>query len=440
MASQNVRVEAVRVMQHLHTRGGSLTRLLPDAQQRVAGADRALLQASCYGLARWSWRLAGLVDQLLQKPLKQKDLDVHLLMQLGVFQLEFTRMAAHAAVDTTVTAAAKLGKPWARGLVNGVLRNYQRQSTKLEAGLSESARLAHPPWLLTQLRKDWPDDYAAIVAANNAQGPMTLRVNGKQNSCEDYRQVLAATGHQAQVVAIAPDALVLDAPLPVNELPGFAAGQVSVQDAAAQLAATILAQHCPAGGRLLDACSAPGGKTTHALESGHWQSVLALDHDAQRLQRVGESVLRLQLTEQVSMRCADAAQTDDWWDGQAFDAVLLDAPCTGTGVIRRHPDIKLLRRPDDVQSLAERQLSLLHALWPTVAANGYLLYATCSVLKAENDQVITQFLADTPDARALDPLPDWPDGVCQAGSAGRQILPGENGMDGFFYALLVKAS
>lgn len=433
---------AVQVITQLLTRGGSLTRLLPAAQQRVATADRALLQAYCYGLARWSTRLAGVVDQLLKSPLRRKDLDVYLLLQLGVFQLAYMHTAPHAAVNATVAATAGLGKPWARSLVNAVLRNYQRRTDSLIARLSPAARLAHPQWLLELLQSDWPHHWQAIVEANNQQPPMTLRVNSRQSGIDAYLECLLAAGQTASPVAAAPQALILAKPVAVDLLPEFESGSVSVQDAAAQLASRILTDACPTGGRLLDACAAPGGKTAHALESGHWQSVVALDNDESRLQRVRDSVLRLALARQLVTHCADALQVDDWWDGQPFDAILLDAPCTGTGVIRRHPDIKLLRRTEDVVSLAQQQLSLLRALWPTLAVGGHLLYATCSVLKAENENLLAQFLSNTDDAEHLDPLAENTaadrSGWGEARPVGRQIFPGAENMDGFYYALVVK--
>ena len=454
-AAVAVRVAAVRVLERLLDGGGSLTRLVPEAQAALPSGDRALLQAYAFGLARWAPQLQGVLDALMERPLKAKDVDVRLLLQLGLFQLLHTRTPPHAAVDATVAATRALEKPWAKGLVNGVLRNAIRQRDALLDGLDESARLAHPSWLLERLRTDWPGRWREIAEANNRQAPMVLRVNLARGSRDDYRDRLAAAGHVARpVVADAPRAgaldvgtpendasperrsddaraadelpaaLVLDAPLAVGALPGFEDGAVSVQDGAAQLAVGFLIEAVPVGTRLLDACAAPGGKTAQALESGHFGEVVALDRDAARLERVAETLARLGF-DGVPLRSADAADTGRWWDGTPFGAVLLDAPCTGTGVVRRHPDIKLLRRASDVAALVAEQSRLLDALWPTLAPNGALLYATCSVLRAEGEGQVAAFLARRPDA---------------ALAHERRVLPGENGgsMDGFYHALLVR--
>jgi 16S rRNA (cytosine967-C5)-methyltransferase len=435
MSGQDVRVAAVKVMQQLHTGGGSLTRLLPVAQATVADADRALLQAMCFGMARWSQRLSGLVDSLLDKPLKRKDQDIYLLMQLGIYQLAHTRVAPHAAVDTTVAAVKKMGKPWAKGLVNAVLRNYQRQVSSLEDGLSESSTLAHPEWLLTHFQQDWPQDWTRIVEQNNQQAPMTLRVNQRHHTTEQYLALLEKQELLATPVEFVPSALVLEKATSVHALPGFADGHVSVQDGAAQIAASILGKG--AGKRLLDACAAPGGKTAHALEFGDWQQVVALDQDAERLEKVGETLDRLALGERAVLQSADAANLDSWWDKQAFDAVLLDAPCSGTGVIRRHPDIKLLRRASDIDELVKTQQALMHALWSTLTPGGHMLYATCSIIKAENEHQVAWFAEQHSDASQV-PLSIGVGRVSDTGCV--QILPGEQGMDGFFYALLEKQS
>jgi len=428
----DVRVAAVRVIEALLGGGGSLTRLLPPAQAALPEADRALLQAFAFGLARWSVRLDALLDELMERPLKKKDVDVHLLLQLGLFQLLHTRTADHAAVDATVAATRALDKPWARGLVNAVLRNALRRREALLAGLDEGARLAHPAWLLEALVRDWPERWREIAAANNEQAPMVLRVNLAKGSREAYGERLVAADLAAAALDASPAALALERAVPVGALPGFEDGLVSVQDAAAQLAVGFLIDAVAPGVRLLDACAAPGGKTAQALESGHFGEVVALDHDAERLGRVRETLARLGLHGRVTLASADAADTDAWWDGEPFDAVLLDAPCTGTGVIRRHPDIKLLRRAEDVVALAAEQRRLLEALWPTLAPGGSLLYATCSVLRAEGETRIADFVGRHADATLAHE---------------RRVLPGEGagpdgrgGMDGFYHARLVRTA
>jgi len=434
MAKSNVRVSAVHVMVKLQSGGGSLTKLIPEAQQKLEDRDRALLQAFCFGLARWSTQLSACVDALLSKPLKQKDADVYWLMQLGVLQLAHMRMADHAAVDTTVAAVKPLGKPWAKGLVNAVLRNYQRQQANIEAKLDEPARLAHPAWLLEIYKKDWPSHWQEIVEQGNQQAPLTLRINVQKSGTEQYQQQLRDAGIESTQVSGVETALSLNTPVQVSMLPGFDKGYASVQDAAAQLAAGILGTGDHK--RMLDACAAPGGKTAHALEHGHWQELLAIDNDPTRLERVEQNLQRLQLSDRCVVKCADVNDVSDWWDGKAFDAILLDAPCSGTGVIRRHPDIKLLRREDDIQALVDMQKSMMDALWSTLNSGGRMLYATCSVLKCENEHQVDAFIERHNDA-SVKPL-SLPAG--QTRSAGHvQILPGESGMDGFFYALLEKA-
>ena len=426
--SQNAdqRLVCIQLMQELQTKGGSLTRLLPKALSRVADADRSQLQAWSYGMARWSGELRGLVDQLLDKPLKPKDLDVYLLMQLGVFQLRHTPIAPHAAVNETVNVIKRLKKPWARGLVNAVLRNYQRQCDALEQALSDSAQFSHPDWLLQRFKQDWSDQWQSICEANNTQAPMTLRVNRNHHSASDYLQLLNEQGVMASEVPDVDDALMLRSPVSVTVLPGFEQGHVSVQDAAAQLAGQQLMRFAPRNGRMLDACAAPGGKTALVLERQHFTSVTALDVDKERLQRVSETLQRLAMREDAQLIAADARHVASWWDGVPFDAILLDAPCSGTGVIRRHPDIKLLRRDSDIAALVAVQESLLDALWGTLADRGVLLYATCSILKDENEHQVERFVARTPGASLLTDM--------------RQILPGEQGMDGFFFAPIGKGA
>jgi 16S rRNA (cytosine967-C5)-methyltransferase len=386
----------------------------------------------CYGVLRYYPRLAYLAAQLLNKPLKRKDLDVQQLILIGLYQLAYLKVPAHAAVAETVAATRLLGKDWATGLVNALLRGFQRGAAPLlaQADTDPVARYAHPAWWLTQLQSDWPAHWQDILAANNQRPPMTLRVNARHGSRDDYAARLQAAGIIAQPVAQAPQALTLENPVDVAQLPGFGEGAVSVQDAAPQLAAPLL--ELAPGQRVLDACAAPGGKTAHLLETEPSLHVLALDKDAQRLARVQDTLARLQLA--ADLCHGDAANPPDWWDGKAFDRILLDAPCSGSGVIRRHPDIKLLRTAQDILTLAQQQRCLLDALWPLLARGGILLYATCSVLMAENQHNLARFLADHTNAREQPIGADWG----QAQTPGRQILPGENGMDGFYYARLMK--
>lgn len=429
----DARVAAALAIRQVLVEGRSLASALPPLLAALPAGERALAQELSYGTLRWVPRLQALASQLLDKPLRERDQDIHALLLCGLYQLLYLNIPSHAAVSLTVDAAAKLGKEWAKGLLNGVLRRLQREQVELLAAVdtSESAALAHPHWLLERLRQDWPEHWQAIASANNGRPPMTLRVNLSHGSREHYLERLAAAGIAAQPSDPVVSAVTLDTPLAVERLPGFNNGDVSVQDAAAQLAATLL--ELQPGQRVLDACAAPGGKTGHILETSTPLQVLALDSEAERLQRVSDNLQRLGL--QAELRVGDAGAPETWWDKQPFDRILLDAPCSGSGVIRRHPDIKSLRRPEDISALTAQQARLLRALWPLLAPGGILVYATCSVLPAENAAQVAAFLREYPDASERPITAHWGHAV----AVGRQILPGEKGMDGFYYACLSKA-
>lgn len=433
-ANASVRVAAARTLAAVLGDRRSLDSALPDGLGGLAqGADRALLQELCYGVVRWHGRLEAVARRLLRKPFKRRDGDVHALLLVGLYQLIYLRIPAYAAVTETVAASRALGKPWAAGLLNGVLRNYQRHAQELlratDAG--DVAAFSHPHWLLERLRQDWPQHWRAIAAANNERAPMTLRVNACRQSRAEYELALQAEDLAAHSVDYAADGLVLEQAVDVGRLPGFAAGAVSVQDGAAQLAADLLDPG--AGMRVLDACAAPGGKTAHMLERANGlAAMLAVDIDAERLRRVSDNLARLEL--KADLRQGDAAHPQTWWDGRSFERILLDAPCSATGVIRRHPDIKLLRRDQDIDALATRQAAMLDALWPLLTPGGMLLYATCSVLRAENVQQVSRFLLQHADAQESPIDAAWG----HACEHGRQILPGQHGMDGFYYARLEK--
>jgi 16S rRNA (cytosine967-C5)-methyltransferase len=345
--------------------------------------------------------------------------------------LQFTRAAPHAVVDHAVQACVRLRKGSAKGLVNGVLRNFLRGPDALlsQARKTEEGRWSYPQWWIDQVRRDYPYHLGAVLEAGNAHPPMTLRVNLRRIARDDYLALLTAEGLLAE--AIGPAALLLAQPVGVDRLPGFGDGLVSVQDLAAQYAQPLL-EPAP-GQRVLDACAAPGGKTAHLLERTDLD-LIAIDSDAQRLERVRETLLRLQLP--ARLICADAGEPSTWWDGKPFDRILLDAPCTAAGIVRRHPDIKWLRRPEDIPALAAQQRRLLQALWHTLAAGGKLLYATCSIFPAENQLQVAAFLQSHPEAKLL-PLSGFPEGP-KIGNIPGQILPDPR-HDGFFYALLQKA-
>lgn len=393
----------------------------------------SLVQELVYGTLRWFHQLAGIAALLLAKPPKPKDQDVYALLLAGLYQLRHLRVATHAAVDETVAATQALGKPWAKGLVNACLREYLRRAPEAEefVGKHPALALSHPAWLLEKIRAAYPDDGERIAQANNERPPMTLRVNPRNTTRERYLEKLRAAGIEARpAFALATD-VTLVVPMPVSALPGFAAGEVSVQDAAAQWAAVLL--DAQPGERVLDACAAPGGKTGHILErTPGLTELVALDREAARVALIEQNLKRLGL--EARLVTADAAEPGNWRGGQPFDRILLDAPCSATGVIRRHPDIKLRRQPEDLPKLAATQARLLAALWSLLRPGGKLLYVTCSILPEENENQIQAFLARE-DSAIEAPLPV---AAGRARAAGRQILPGDDRMDGFYYACLLK--
>ena len=429
----NPRLAAARALAAVLSGKASLNSSLPAQLDKVEERDRGLVQDLAFGTARWQPRLDLLAAQLLQKPFKAADADVQALLLVGLYQLFYTRIPAHAAIGETVGCADKLKKPWAKGLLNAVLRRAQREGEALLADLERDpvVRTAHPRWLQKALKAFWPDQWEAICAANNAHPPMILRVNRRHHSRDAYLALLAEAGISASPCQYSRDGILLAEACDVRGLPGFAEGWVSVQDEAAQLAADLM--ELAPGQRVLDACCAPGGKTCHLLEAeAGLGEVVAIDLEAKRLARVRENLDRLKLDAQL-IAC-DARDTASWWDGKPFQRILLDAPCSATGVIRRHPDIKLTRQADDIPALAALQGELLDALWPTLEVGGMLVYATCSSLPTENTDVIDAFLACTPGARELDLALDA--GLRQP--HGRQLLAQEGGHDGFYYAKLIK--
>ncbi|MFJ4444469.1 16S rRNA (cytosine(967)-C(5))-methyltransferase RsmB [Pseudomonas sp. NPDC089422] len=429
----NPRLAAARALAAVLSGKASLNSSLPAQLDKVEERDRGLTQDLAFGTARWQPRLDLLAAQLLQKPFKAADADVQALLLVGLYQLFYTRIPAHAAIGETVGCADKLKKPWAKGLLNAVLRRAQREGEELLAGMERDpvVRTAHPRWLQKSLKAFWPEQWEAICAANNAHPPMILRVNRRHHSRDAYLSLLAEAGVGASACQYSRDGIVLAEACDVRGLPGFAEGWVSVQDEAAQLSADLL--ELAPGQRVLDACCAPGGKTCHLLEAEPGLAhMTAIDLEAKRLTRVRENLDRLQLD--AELIACDARDTASWWDGKPFQRILLDAPCSATGVIRRHPDIKLTRQAEDIPALAALQGELLDALWPTLEVGGMLLYATCSSLPTENTEVIDAFLARTPGARELDLATEA--GLRQP--HGRQLLAQEGGHDGFYYAKLIK--
>ena len=397
--------------------------LLPAAG--VTARDQPLLAALVFGALRWHYRLEWQANRLLTRPLARDQGALGALLRIGLLQLQELRVPEHAAVSATVDATVVLGLRSARGLVNAVLRRFQREREQLaQAALqADEARFAHPSWLVDAIRADYPHDWQAVLEANNAAPPMWLRVNLLRTTRAAYLDKLEKAGLAAVAAPDVESAVCLIEPIGVDVLPGFATGEVSVQDLSAQHAARLL--ELDAGQRVLDACAAPGGKTGHILEAmlGRGE-IWAVDRDAARLDRVRDNLERLGLA--AKLVAGDATAPAEWWDGEPFDRILIDAPCSATGVIRRHPDIKVLRRPADVERAVALQARLLKALWPLLRAGGRLVYATCSVLKRENDEQIAAFRAAEPTIEAEDAV------------ASLQLLPEEARGDGFYYAWLRK--
>ena len=393
-----------------------------------------MLQEICFGTCRWYFQLEAILRLLITKPLKDKDADLRCLLLIGIYQLHYLRVPEYAVVNETVAATQALGKQWAKGLVNAVLRNFLRDSANLleRANASQESRYAHPLWLIKRIRSAWPDHWEEVLAANNQHPPMTLRVNSSKISRAEYLQLLNQADVAAHPGTLAATSVYLEVPRPVDALPGFREGLVSVQDEASQLIPGLML--LDNGLSILDACAAPGGKTCHILESVRSPArILAIDNDERRLERLHQNLSRLQLSAEVLV--ADAGAVNDWWDMQPFDRILLDAPCSATGIIRRHPDIKVLRRESDLDKLRQIQAGLLDSLWACLKPGGVLLYSTCSVLPEENCDIVKVFLAHHPDAIHEVIQADW--GV-ECG-LGRQLLPLPDGNDGFYFARLRKS-
>ena len=425
----NPRFIATQVLYRVVYQHESLTDVLSDNRVQHS-EDKALIQDICFGSLRYFEPISAILGQLLVKPLKQKDKDIECLLRVGLYQLIYQRVPDHAAVNETVAVTKKIKKKWSRGLVNGVLRSFLRDKDNILAKTAYVAQQALPSWLLKRLKVAWPADWQNMVIASNAKAPMTLRVNANRYSRTDYLNKLQDQDIAAQILAHSQTAIQLEHPCNVFDLPDFSQGAVSVQDAAAQYAAQLL--NCQSGMRVLDACAAPGGKTGHILETAEQLKVVAVDNKIHRLNKVKENLHRLQY--EAECVCADVADVASWWDQNAFDRILLDAPCSATGVIRRHPDIKRLREASDIANLQQQQHRILAALWPLLKVGGRLLYATCSILPEENEQQIATFLSQHDDAKAC-PI------ALDAGIAceyGWQILSGQENMDGFYYALLEK--
>jgi 16S rRNA (cytosine967-C5)-methyltransferase len=396
--------------------------------------DRALANELVNGVLRWRWQLEYFVAQLLSKPLKSKDSDVQLVLLMALYELVECRTPDYAIINEAVELVRKSGKKWAASLVNAVLRRFTREQDQLLASIQDDqARYSHPDWLLKKIKTDWPDYWQVILQANNQRPAFWLRVNLSQCSVKHYQQLLSDSNIDSVASAVAGCAIKLCHGIDVRRLPGFSEGKVSVQDVGAQLTAPLLNLGALDNCRVLDLCAAPGGKTCHLLESyRNIEYLLAVELDEQRMQRVSENLQRLKLNAELLV--ADARDYEQWWNGKTFDRILIDAPCSGSGVIRRHPDIKSLRRESDIRQLVKLQSEILLAAWQMLAAGGELLYVTCSIFRDENQQQVKRFIARRNDAEEIKIEADW--GLpCEYG---RQLFPGEHDADGFYFCRLKK--
>ena len=433
-----VRLQAARILLAVTEEYQQLDDAIDRYNESLSTKDAALCQAICYGVMRYHAELVFWMEHLADRPAEELKPAVQILILSGLFQLKYMRVPAHAAIHSTVECAASLRSTRAKGLINAILRGFQRHFSAADAAKyqqivqqqPETALYAHPQWMLERFKSDWPEHWQRIARHNNEQAPMTLRLDVQQLEMQDYLIRLKSAGIEATRHPIAASAVILSQPLDVKDLPGFSEGLVSVQDAAAQLAAPML-QHND-GQRVLDACAAPGGKTAHILQLAKPASLLALDNSAARLEKVTSMLQRLGASAEVVV--GDAAHTDNWWDGKLFDRILLDAPCSASGVIRRHPDIKYLRSEKALQKIIKRQKKILDAMWQLLKPKGMLLYVTCSIFKAENEDQVSAFLQRYTDARLAELSVAW--GI---GKTGRQLLPGDDDMDGFYFAPLIKS-
>ena len=428
----SARAAAALILRQVWVENQSLSQATPNLSKHLPPEELSLTKALCFGVLRQQESLQAVILPLLSRPVRPKDKDILALLLIGAYQIHAMRTPDYAAIDSCVNACRELKKTWACGLVNAVLRTFQQQATTLFSQLTPQQQSQHPDWLYNKILFRWPEQAEAILAANNQEPPLCLRINQRQTSRESYLKKLEHAGICAHAGRFSATAIYLDdKPRDITQLPGFAEGEISVQDEAPQCSVPLL--ELAPGQRVLDACAAPGGKTCHIAESEPaLAGLIAIDIDKNRLQRVEENLQRLRL----SAHCiaADVSKLDSWWDGQAFDRILCDAPCSATGVIRRHPDIKYLRREADINQLAKLQLQILQSLWQCLKPGGILLYATCSIMPEENDWVIRAFSALESGCEVLEFAADF--GI--ATRFGRQLFPQPQGHDGFYYAKLYK--
>lgn len=432
----NSRAHAALILNKVIADHQSLTKSLNDHLRDPEIKEKSLIKNLCYGTLRWYHRLVLITKELLFQPIKEKHSDIMCLLLIGLYELTFTNRPNYAIISEIVNAAKDLKKNWATGLLNKNLRRFAKQKNYfLEKNNGNLiAHFSHPQWLIDIIKDNWPKDWQDILLANNSHPPMFLRVNSARTTPEKYLQLLNEHQINATLVSDLKNGIQLEKPVPIHQLPNFEKGFCSVQDASGQKVVEFL--DLTEDLNILDACAAPGSKTSHLLEvTPNISRLTAIDKDAERLTKVKSNIDRLQLShEKCHLVLADASHTQQWWDGIPFDRILLDAPCTASGIIRRHPDIKVLRRQEDIDTLSQQQHHLLNSLWPLLAKHGKLLYTTCSIFLDENEKAINHFLNSHKDAKSVTIHSDW--GIPL--KFGRQILPTINGMDGFYYALIEK--
>lgn len=422
----NDRLQALQILTQLLQKKVPLSHLL-----KTSPTPSAFTKELCFGLSRHYFRLESIAKIMVTK--QPKPIEVWICILLGLYQLSYTHTQDYAAVQETVALLTKIKADWAKGFVNAILRRYCREKEKLHQSLNHDPMFCYglPTWMLKKIKLSYPDHWESIALAFDKHPPMSLRVNTLKTTRENYYQLLLQNEQRSTLLPHAKEGIRLEQPIEVNQLPCFDKGFVSLQDEAAQLAESLL--NIQPGYKILDACCAPGGKLCHILEKHQdLEQCIAIDKDKERVKKVSDNLKRLGLN--TTVLTADALSPDDWWDGQYFDRILLDAPCSATGIIRRHPDIKLLRTPEEIQAIVQLQQQLLKSLWRLLTPGGMLVYSTCSIMPEENVKQIQQFLKDTPDCSCLPFDSDWG----QHTEYGVQILPGEHDMDGFFYSLLKK--
>ena len=432
-----VRVQSSLVLNQVIHGKHSLDRAIEQAHKDIDDNEKPLLTNICYGTLRFYWELKAKIDQLLSQPLKKKDKIIENLLQSAIFQIDKTRIPDHAVVSQTVEASRKLNKGHFSSLINGILRTYLRSDRDIEK-ITEEIIFNHPNWMIEKIKQDWPLNWEQILKKNNDRAPMWLRVNQKKIETKKYlKQFLTDESKiEADNMQLNDYAICLKTPISVKYLPGFEEGYVSIQDGAAQLAVDVLLEN--KSGRILDACAAPGGKTAQLIENiDSTSTVTAIEMDSERAELINENLLRLGHSTEVIVD--DASDIESWWDSIFFDLILLDAPCSSSGVIRRHPDIKHLRRKDDIYTFQKKQLKIISAIWKILAPKGRLLYVTCSIFKEENDEVMNQFLEKHDNVALQDLLLN--NNILEKmikTRYGYQLFPGTINTDGFYFSCLKK--